>query len=135
MPTIQQVVPLLEPGYFLTRAEFLRRWEAMPNLKRAELIAGVVYMPSPLSLAHGASDIDVAGWLAVYKAYTPGCEALSNATWLMGEDDSPQPDTALRVLPEFGGQSRTEGPYAAGAPEFLAEICPSSVAYDLHQKL
>ena len=53
----------------------------------------------------------------------------------MGEHDAPQPDTSLRILPEYGGQSRDEGKFAAGAPEFLAEICISSAAYDLHQKL
>jgi Uma2 family endonuclease len=52
----------------------------------------------------------------------------------MGEEDSPQPDTSLRILPEYGGQSQTEGLYASGAPEFLAEVCLSSTAYDLHQK-
>ena len=92
-------------------------------------------MPSPLSREHGVTEIDVAAWLGVYRAATPGCEAMSNATWLMGEDDSPQPDTALRILPEYGGQSRTEGDYASGAPEFLAEVCLSSTAYDLHEKL
>jgi Uma2 family endonuclease len=70
----------------------------------------------------------------VYRAATPGCESMNNASWLMG-GDSPQPDTALRILPEYGGQSRIEGKYAAGAPEFLAEVCVSSAAYDLHQKL
>ena len=41
----------------------------------------------------------------------------------------------MRVRPECGGQSRDEGNYAAGAPEFLAEVCVSSTAYDLHQTL
>ncbi len=52
----------------------------------------------------------------------------------MGDEESPQPDTSLRILPEYGGQSRREGEYAAGAPKFLAEVCLSSTAYDLHQK-
>jgi Uma2 family endonuclease len=135
MATVEHEVPPLVPGDFLSRDEFLRRWEAMPHVKRAELIRGVVYVPSPLSRGHGARDLEVAAWLGVYKAATPGCEAMCNATWLMGEDDSPQPDTSLRVLPEYGGQSRSEGAYAAGAPEFLAEVCVSSTSYDLHQKL
>ncbi len=41
-------VPLLENGDQLTRPEFERRYEAMPHLKKAELIEGVVYMPSPV---------------------------------------------------------------------------------------
>jgi Uma2 family endonuclease len=135
MATVGEEVPELVQGDFLSRDEFLRRWEAMPDVKRAELIRGVVYMPSPLSLEHGDVDNQVAGWLAVYAALTPGCRASNNATWLMGEDEAPQPDTSLRILPECGGQSRVEGRYAAGAPEFLAEVCISSTAFDLHQKL
>lgn len=135
MPTVEEEVSLLERGDFLSREEFLRRWEAEPSVKRAELIQGVVYMPSPLSRRHGVRENDVTCWLGVYRAATPGCEALNNATWLMGDDDAPQPDASLRILPEFGGQSRTRGRYAAGAPEFLAEICLSNTAYDLHQKL
>jgi Uma2 family endonuclease len=135
MATVGQEVPPLVPGDFLSRDEFLRRWEAMPHVKRAELIRGVVYMPSPLRAEHGISDNDIGTWLGVYRAETPGCSAMNNATWLMGEGSAPQPDTSLRILPEFGGQSRTEGGYAAGAPEFLAEDCLSSTAFDLHQKL
>jgi hypothetical protein len=135
MPTVEKDVPLLEQGDFLSRDEFLRRWEAMPHVRRAELIRGVVYMPSPLSLEHGDMDSQVGAWLGVYAASTPGCRPSNNATWLMAEDSSPQPDNTLRILPEYGGRSRVEGPYAAGVPEFLAEVCLSSVAYDLHQKL
>ena len=44
----------LSPGDQLTRAEeFLRPiWEAHPEIKRAELLGGIVYMPSPLSVQH-----------------------------------------------------------------------------------
>jgi Uma2 family endonuclease len=107
----------------------------MPHIKRAELIGGVVYLPSPLSWSHGSTENDASTWLGVYKAATPGCAASNNATWLMEEDEAPQPDLSLRILPEYGGQSRREGLYSAGAPEFLAEVCLSSTAYDLHQKL
>ena len=41
-------VPPLEPGDRLTRDEFERRYQAMPALGKAELIEGVVYMPSPV---------------------------------------------------------------------------------------
>jgi Uma2 family endonuclease len=77
----------------------------------------------------------VGGWVAVYVAATPGCRHSHNATWLMGEDETPQPDVSLRILTEYGGQSRPSGRFTAGAPEFLAEVCISSTAYDLHQKL
>jgi len=135
MATVEQEVPPLVAGDFLSRDEFLRRWEAMPQLKRAELIQGVVYVPSPLSLDHGDTDLHVGTWIGVYEAATPGCRGSQNATWLMGRRDAPQPDKSLRVLPEYGGKSHVEGKYAAGSAEFLAEICISSTAYDLHQKL
>lgn len=106
----------------------------MPELKRAELIGGVVYIPSPLSLDHGDMDISVCSWVNHYAAFTPGCRSSSNATCLMLED-SPQPDVHLRILPEFGGRTEVEENLASGAPEFVAEVCFSSAAYDLHQKL
>jgi hypothetical protein len=131
---VETDIPMLVAGDKLTRDEFMRRWDAMPNLKRAELIGGIVYMPSPLSRKHGDFDWDVGAWLWMYSASTPGCAAGGNATWLMGDDDAPQPDCDLRILPEYGGQSRMEGDYSAGAPELLAEVCLSRTSYDLNQK-
>jgi Uma2 family endonuclease len=133
--TVVEDIPRLVAGDFLSREEFLRRWEAMPALKRAELIRGVVYMPSPTSLRHGGMEQNVAAWLGLYRAMTPGCAGASNATWLMLEEESPQPDSCLFVSPEHGGRTRLRGEFVEGAPEFLAEICLSSTAYDLHQKL
>jgi len=135
MATVEREVPALVAGDFLSRDEFLRRWEAMPHVQSAELIQGVVYVPSPVSRQHGSADQDLNTWLGTYKARTPGCEGMTNATWLMGKGDAPQPEASLRVLPELGGQSCDEGKFAAGAPEFLAEVCISSASYDLHQKL
>ena len=42
-----RILPL-EHGDHLTREEFERRYEAMPHVRKAELIEGVVYMPSPV---------------------------------------------------------------------------------------
>jgi Uma2 family endonuclease len=134
MSIVVQEVPALVQGDFLTRDEFLRRWKRSERIKRAELIGRIVYMPSPVSLEHGDTDHLIGVWLAHYEAATPFCRGSDNATWLMSADDAPQPDKSLRILPEYGGQSRREGEYAAGAPEFLAETCKSSAAYDLHQK-
>jgi Uma2 family endonuclease len=88
-----------------------------------------------VSAEHGDTEFIVSTWLGTYMAATPGCRGSNNVTWLMGEDNAPQPDTSLRILPEYGGQSRMQGRYPSGAPEFLAEVCLSSTAYDLHQKL
>src|SRR5438876_4280527 len=134
MTTVDHEVKPLAAGDNLTRDEFLRRWEAFPEFKYAELIGGIVYMPSPLSIEHGEADIPVGYWLEHYAVNTPGLKAGGNVTWLMLKD-APQPDLYLRVLPEFGGPSRVKGKYLVGAPELIAETCLSSTSYDLHQKL
>jgi hypothetical protein len=124
---------LLRPGQRLTREEFLRRWEAMPDLKFAELLNGVVYMPSPQTSDHGRTEFRVDTWLGVYIASTPGCDGGSQSTWLMLRS-APQPDSYLWILPECGGQSRIQGKYHLGAPELAGEICFTSAAYDLGVK-
>ena len=126
--------PPLRDGDRLTSDEFLARWEAMPELKHAELLDGIVYVPSPLSRVHATSHIRLSGWISSYEASTPGCEAGSDGTWLMGPRDVPQPDIGLRILPNRGGQSRDEGEYTAGAPELIVEVAASSRSRDLGVK-
>jgi Uma2 family endonuclease len=127
--------PPLRNGDRLTSDEFMRRWEAMPSLKHAELIGGIVYMPSPVSLPHGDFHLPLSTWIGFYVAATPGCWGGVESTWLMGDRDVPQPDIALRILPEYGGQSRVEGIYAVGAPELIVEVAASSRSRDLGAKL
>ena len=91
-------------------------------------------MPSPLSVEHGESDVDVGTWLGVYKAATPGTAAGSNTTTFL-LDDVPQPDVYLRILPEYGGASWVENKYLHGVPELLTEVSATSASYDLHAKL
>jgi Uma2 family endonuclease len=134
MSSVHSVPRPLVPGQRLTREEFLRRWEEWPEIKNAELIDGVVYMPSPVSSDHRRYSYLLSGWLTAYAAATPGCEGGSNGTWLMLES-APQPDVDLRILPALGGQSRNEGPYCGGAPELVIEVCGTSAAYDLGPKL
>ena len=132
--TASPTPPPLMPGDRLTRDEFLRRWEEHPEIKFAELIGGIVYMPSPTSREHGEREYLTAGWLCAYQAHTSGTSGGSNATVIM-DDDSPQPDVFLRILPECGGQSIDTGKFIGGGPEFITEICVSTAAYDLNQKL
>ena len=40
-------------GEKMSKAEFLCRWEALPEVKLAELIEGVVFVPSPVSSGSG----------------------------------------------------------------------------------
>jgi Uma2 family endonuclease len=128
------VLPL-EPGDRLARPEFERRYEAMPYLKKAELIEGAVYVPSPVRHeGHGRQHSALNCWLAVYGASTPGVEVSDNATVRLDLDNEPQPDLLLRIVSD--GQSRVDSEgFISGAPELVAEIASSSAAYDLHQKL
>jgi Uma2 family endonuclease len=128
-------IPPLENGDKLTRHEFERRYHAMPNLKKAELIEGVVYVASPVrAKQHGKPHARIMGWLGTYEAATPGVEALDNTTVLLDTDNEPQPDALLRI--ETGGQSRiNKDDYVEGAPELIVEIAASSASYDLHEKL
>jgi Uma2 family endonuclease len=124
--------PLVD-GERLSREEFIGRWDLLPEVKFAELIGGVVHMPSPLSASHGSGDALAGYWLSHYAAATPGCDVLHNATWLM-LGDVPQPDVALRILPECGGQSGQRGALAAGAPELIVEVCVTSEKLDTGEK-
>ncbi len=133
---LQGAPPPLEPGDRLTAAEFMRRYEAMPHIKKAELIEGVVYMPSPVRVSHAAAHSQIIGWLAVYVAATPGVQLADNATLRMDPDNVVQPDALLRLEPAAGGRSRVSpDDYLEGAPELIAEVATSSAAYDLHDKL
>ncbi len=127
-------VPPLADGQRLDQAEFMRRYELTPPGFTAELIGGIVHVASPLSRPHGRGSIDISAWLGVYYARTPGTEGLDNATTLMDDAGVPQPDSQLRILPEYGGQSRDEGDYVAGAPELVAETARSSRKVDLGGK-
>jgi len=132
-----RVVPELENGDRLTRVEFERRYDAMPGLKRAELIEGVVYMPSPVRLdRHGNPHIHLATWIGVYESVTPGVKAGDNASVRLDLDNMPQPDVLLSIPRHAGGQSRvSDDGFVEGAPELIAEIASSSVSYDLGPKL
>jgi Uma2 family endonuclease len=118
----------------MSREEFMRRWEAHPEIKRAELIGGIVYMPSPVGLVHGEKDGDVGTWLGHYRVWTPGT-AMGHSVTSFILEDALQPDLNLRILPEYGGQTWSQGLYLAGSPELLVEISWSSAAFDLHEKL
>lgn len=125
---------LFQAGDRMSREEFLERWECMPELKNAELIDGVVYMPSPVSRAHGRFDGRFHTLLGVYADRTPGCEFLPETTWLMLES-APQPDGALYILPEYGGRSGERNNLSVGAPELAIEVTRSTRSHDLGPKL
>ena len=91
--------PPLRQGERLTRDEFMRRWEAMPDLKHAELIDGIVYIPSMVTLRHATHHSDLCGWLGHYEAGTPACSGSVKATWLMDEKNVPGPTLRFGSCP------------------------------------
>jgi Uma2 family endonuclease len=130
-------LPPLENGDRLTRPEFERRYQAMPHIKKAELIEGVVYMASPLRFEpHAEPHGQIITWLGVYHAATPGVRLGDNATVRLDMDNEPQPDGLLRLNESVGGRSRlSDDGYVEGAPELIAEVAASSASYDLRDKL
>jgi Uma2 family endonuclease len=134
--TVNGGIPPLESGDHLTRCEFERRYHAMPQLKKAELIEGVVYVPSPLRFTpHAEPHGNLMTWLGVYQASTPGTRMGDNPTVRLDLDNEPQPDAVLLIDETAGGQSRlSEDEYIEGAPELVAEVAASSAAYDLYEK-
>jgi Uma2 family endonuclease len=127
----------LEPGDRLSRDEFERRYEGMPELKKAELLEGVVHMPSPVRWnRHAGPHADLITWLGVYRASTPGVRVGDNGSLRLDLDSEPQPDAAMIIDPGHGGNVRLSADdYVEGGPEFIGEIASSSVNIDLNTKL
>ncbi len=129
-------IPPLENGDRLTRAEFERRYEAMPGIKKAELIEGIVYMPSPVRVDyHGEPHGLIMIWLGTYRVGTPGIILADNTTTRLDLDNEFQPDAFLMIQPDRDGQARISNGYVEGAPEMVTEVASSSVSIDLHKKL
>ncbi len=126
--------PPLVAGERLDRATFHERYKAMPPHIRAELVGGVVYMPSPLGYEHGESDGSLSYWLRHYQRFTKGVRGANNATTQFDDYGEPQPDLQLRIPEELGGSSRIVGGYVVGPPELIIEVSKSTRKYDLVDK-
>lgn len=89
-------IPPLENGDRLIRPEFERRYNAMPDVKKAELIEGIVYIASSVRFEfHAEPHANLIGWLGNYKVATPGVRLGNNPTVLLDLDNEPQPDAVL----------------------------------------
>ena len=129
-------VPPLKHGDRLTRKEFHRRYEGMPYIKKAQLIEGVVYMPTPVRMdIHSRPHACIMAWLSAYWVATPGVDLGDNATVFLDSHNEPQPDVLLRIEPTQGGSSQISEGYVDGAPELVVEVAGTSAAHDLHEKL
>jgi Uma2 family endonuclease len=135
MPKPAGVTSILESGDHLTREEFHARYCERPDIKKAELIEGVVYVASPVRAdLHGEPHASIVGWLTAYRARHPGVRLADNATVLLDARTEVQPDACLwREQP--GGPRLTPDHYIDGAPQLVVEIAASSASYDLHEKL
>jgi hypothetical protein len=129
--------PPLESGDRMTREEFERRYAARPDIKKAELIEGVVYVSSPVRAeGHGIEHAAMMTWLGTYWSHTPGTQLADNSTTRLDNDNVFQPDGFLMIERHCGGQATIDAEgYVIGGPELAGEIAASSVSIDLHQKL
>ena len=142
MPTISPTknkpisIPYLENGDSLNSIEFEQRYTAMPHIKKAELIEGIVYMASPLRFeSHAKPHGNIMIWLGNYKIVTPGVELADNPTVRLDLENQPQPDAVLIIDPKLGGQTRiSEDDYIEGAPELVVEVVVSTASIDLQDK-
>jgi Uma2 family endonuclease len=134
-PPEAAVLPL-ENGDRLSRVEFERRYIAMPEVKKAELIEGIVYMPSPVShTRHGLPHANMLFWLGSYRLGTPGVGYGNDSTVRLDLDNEPQPDALLLIDPGRGGQARfSDDGYIEGAPELVVEVSSSTASIDRNQK-
>ena len=116
----------LEAGDHLTREEFHRRYLASPRIKKAELVEGVVYVPSPVRFdRHAEQTGALTLWLGTYAHQTPGVRFGNDGTIFLDEGNEPQPD-ALLWRPEPNGPRLTEDGYLEGAPQLVVEVAASS---------
>ncbi len=125
----------LVEGQRLDQPTFHALYEAMPPGTRAELIDGVVFMPSPVGSEHGEAQVPVIRWLGDYAENTPGVKALDNATTILGWKSEPQPDGLLHILLEYGGRTWKEGGFLHGPPELVVEVAKATRYVDLGPKL
>ena len=131
-------IPYLENGDSLNSIEFEQRYTAMPHIKKAELIEGIVYMASPLRFeSHAKPHGNIMIWLGNYKIVTPGVELADNPTVRLDLENQPQPDAVLIIDPKLGGQTRiSEDDYIIlkVRQELVVEVAASTASIDLQDK-
>jgi Uma2 family endonuclease len=132
--TVIPFVPL-DSGDHLDVDEFHRRYSARPDIKRAELVEGVVFVSSPVGPLHAKPHGAVMLWLGTYQARTPGVEMMDNVSLRPGGENEVQPDACLYRVPPVGNVRPVGNRYIEGVPELVVEVAVSSVSYDMFEKL
>jgi Uma2 family endonuclease len=134
MATTAHTYVSLEAGDHLSREEFHRRYCLRPDIKKAELINGVVYVPSPVRIRyHGRQHGLVTTWLGYYSSLVPDVELVPETTVYLDDGTEVQPDAFL-WRPEADSGHETPDGYFEGAPQLIVEVAASSASYDLHEK-
>lgn len=128
--------PSLESGDRMDRAEFHRRYSCRPDLKKAELVDGVVYVASPVrSPQHGLPHSLLQMMLGPYVLSRRDVVMNDNTSWLVDETNEVQPDVMLFRRRSAGGTAYVGADdFLHGVPELVAEIAGSSYAIDLGRK-
>ena len=135
MATTTRSLPPLESGDRLTREEFHRRYCERPDLAKAELVDGVVYVTTRVTFSHGSADATMCGWSGVYAAYQRGVHVGSHSTVFTGDSSEVQPDVVMFRDEALGHSLHiTADGFLEGAPELIVEVASSSASYDLHDK-
>jgi hypothetical protein len=130
-------LPRLVSGDRITRAEFHRRYEARPDIQKAELIEGVVHVAAAARFGlHGRQDNALNGVLFLYAAATPGVEGGGNTTTILDDGNEIQPDSLLRIETAAGGRSTVNDQnWLLGGPELVGEVAAGRIRYDATTKL
>ena len=130
-------IPPLQDGDHLTVEEFEHRYENMPELKRADLIDGIVHFDPYMPLSrHGEGVGSLVCWLGAYRAYTPGLEGGLNPTLRLRIGvHQPQTDACLRIRPDWGGRSATKDGFTVGGVELAGEVAANRNSIELREKL
>jgi Uma2 family endonuclease len=127
---------VLESGDRLTRQEFHRRYSTRPDIKKAELVLGVVYVASPTRAEqHGEPHSLIGAWMRVFAVRTPGLRVAENTTVFLGPDTEVQPDVLAFWSPPRGSARLSPRGYIEGPPLLVIEVAASSASYDLHDKM
>lgn len=101
--------PPLESGDRLSRAEFHRHYSSYPEIKKAELVEGVVIVGSPVYAQPSEYHADFSTLLGYYRAHTPGLRVADNLSVILDVQNEIQPDLCVRFdVPSGGRVERTE---------------------------
>ena len=132
-PTSSATLPPLCNGDHLSLSEFERRWDLHPEIKKAELIDGVVFLEMTVHRFHGLAHAAIMLWLGLYASrHQSSLEVILDLTVRLLGVHTVQPDVLLRKL---DGTSVSDGLIVHGPPELVVEISSSSASRDLGGKM